>query len=115
MTDKQEKEWQPGTGRMFYTPKHLRKSEMQPDFDGYLVLNNDYKAGEKLKLGAYEKKAQNGNTYFVLREDQWAKQRQKDPAPPRGDTEVKVTYNAPAPRNPSAYKKGKEWDEDVPF
>ena len=114
MTDKQEKEWQPGTGRMFFTPPHARKSDKQPDFDGYLVLNNDYKAGEKLKLGAYEKKAQNGNTYFVLREDQYAKTRQKAAPEPRGDTEVKVTYNAP--RKGSAYNRGKDWDEDsVPF
>lgn len=108
-----EQEWKPGTGRMFFVPHDQRKSDKQPDFDGYLILNNDYKAGEKLKIGAYEKTAKNGNKYFVLREDDWAKRRQGQPAPPRGDTEVPINYNAP--RHPSAYKRGKQWDEDVPF
>ena len=91
----------PGYGVMFY--EEVKKHEKGPDYKGFLILEMDYKAGEKLKIGAWEKPTSRGHNLFSLREDNFTKKKQAVNQP---DKEVRP-----------AYVKHKRFDDDdsVPF
>jgi hypothetical protein len=68
----------PGKGVMFWEPMEKRKSPKGPDYKGYIVLEMDYKAGDKLKISAWEKKTQYGVLYS-LSEDNWSRKQKETP------------------------------------
>ena len=45
----------PGYGTLFYTAPEDKKHPQGPDFNGYLVLEMDYKAGERVNVGLWQK------------------------------------------------------------
>jgi len=94
----------PGKGVMFYEEKAKRKSERGPDYKGYLVLEMDYKAGEKLKISAWEKPTSMGYNLLSLAEDNWSKKQKETPR------EVRSGYQRKD--NDFAYKAK---DSDIPF
>ena len=89
----------PGKGVMYQvdekeTPKH-------PDFTGFLVLEMDYKAGEKVKMAAWMKPTSRGNHLLSLSEDNFTK-RLKEQG--KVDKEVQP-----------AYVRHRRADDDIPF
>ena len=89
----------PGKGVMYY--EETKKHEKGPDYKGFLVLEMDYKAGEKLKLAAWMKDTSRGTKLISLSEDNFSKKRREEG---RQDQEVQP-----------AYVKHKRYDDDVPF
>ena len=93
----------PGSGVMYWEDEEMRKSPKGPDFKGFLVLEMDYKAGEKLKIAAWQKPTSRGNSLLALKEDNWSKKKREEEMK---DKEVPSRYT---PR-PSRHN-----DDDVPF
>lgn len=88
----------PGSGVLFWEDENMRRSDKAPDYKGFVLLEYDYKAGEKLKLGGWVKQTSVGKTLISLREDAWQKKQQMEKEPRE---EV------------PAYRKRK--DDDLPF
>lgn len=109
MNDSNDRD-RPGSGVAFWQPQDQRRSEKAPDFKGYIVLDMDYKAGEKFKLVAWKRSTQNGLPFLTLKEDNWTKRKEMGLVKP----DVEVEYKAPTRRQ--APKKD-VWDDDneVPF
>ena len=105
---------QPGKGVMYYEPMDRRKSRKHPDFKGFIILEMDYKAGEKLKIAAWQKETSIKLPLLSLEEDNWSKKKELEHA--QGlvteDREVDIQYKAHAS---PASRKPKDWDSDVPF
>lgn len=58
-----------GRGSLF---KNFKKaSEKSPDFKGELVLNEDMKRGQTIKLAAWEKQTSKGDSFFSISIDNW--------------------------------------------
>jgi len=93
----------PGSGVMYWEDEEMRKSPKGPDFKGFLVLECDYKAGEKLKIAAWQKPTSRGNSLLALKEDNWSKKKREEEMK---DREVPSNYS----RRPSRNN-----DDDVPF
>jgi len=55
----------PGRG---YLWKQEKRKDTDPDFKGDIVLQQDYKKGDKLAMRAYMSKAKNGNDYVSIYE-----------------------------------------------
>jgi len=99
----------PGKGVMYWEEEEQRKGDKAPDFKGFIVLEMDYKAGEKLKLAAWQKPTSRGYNLLSLSEDNWSKKKKMEE---RGDKEVQPTYNT------VKHKKfgGDGFDDsDIPF
>ena len=92
----------PGKGVMYWEAEEQRKSPSAPDFKGFVVLEMDYKAGEKLKLAAWKKPTSRGFDLLSLSEDNWSKKQREVPKGPR---EVNPTYG----------NQRRSDDMDVPF
>lgn len=90
----------PGKGVMYQ--EEQKESDKHPDFKGFIVLEMDYKAGEKLKLAAWMKPTSRGNNLISLSEDNFTKKRRAANQP---DKEVQPTY----------VKHNRFDDSDVPF
>jgi hypothetical protein len=93
----------PGSGVMYWEDEEMRKSPKGPDFKGFLVLECDYKAGEKLKIAAWQKPTSRGNSLLALKEDNWSKKKREEEMK---DKEVPSRYTPRTSRNDS---------DDVPF
>jgi len=98
----------PGKGVMYFTESKDKKHEMSPDFQGFILLECDYKAGEKLYLGAWQKPTSRGNTLLSIKEDNWLKKKRIAEGGDRSDKEVTPGY---AKRPPAR----DNMDDDVPF
>jgi hypothetical protein len=96
----------PGYGTLFYTAPEDKKHPQGPDFQGFIVCELDYKAGERMYFGLWQKQTKMGTTMFSAREDNWLKKKKLE-----GDQPREVT---PAYAKPRAKKYGDN-DEDVPF
>ena len=96
----------PGKGVMYYEDESKRSSDKSPDYKGFIVLEMDYKAGEKLKLSAWLRPTSRGNNLISLSEDNWSKKQRQTPQ------EDRTGYQR---KNPDyAYRKPGD-DSDVPF
>lgn len=101
----------PGSGVMYWEDEEQRKSPKGPDFKGFLVLEMDYRAGEKLKIAAWQKPTSRGSNLLALKEDNWSKKKREEE---RADKEVPSSYN-------KSYNKGgfrrpsRDDDESIPF
>ena len=95
----------PGSGVMYWEDEEMRKSPKGPDFKGFLVLEMDYKAGEKLKIAAWQKPTSRGNSLLALKEDNWSKKKREEEMK---DKEVPSRYT-PRPT------RRRDDDESIPF
>ena len=93
----------PGKGVMYWEPVEKRKNPKSPDYKGFVVLEMDYKAGEKIKLSAWERKTAYG-TLLAMSEDNWSKKQKETPKEVRSGYQRRDNDFAYRPR-----------DEDVPF
>jgi hypothetical protein len=89
----------PGKGVMYWEEESQRKNDKAPDFKGFLVLEMDYKAGEKLKLAAWQKPTSRGYNLLSITEDNWSKKQR--------ETDKEVT--------PGYARKQRDDMDDVPF
>lgn len=94
----------PGKGVMYWEHEENRKSPTAPDFKGFVVLEMDYKAGEKLKLAAWKKPTSRGVDLLSLSEDNWSKKQRETPR------EVEPSY---VKKSKFAYDK--DDDNTIPF
>ena len=97
----------PGSGVMYWEDEEMRKSPKGPDFKGFLVLEMDYKAGEKLKIAAWEKPTSRGTNLLALKEDNWSKKKRQEEM---ADKEVPSRY-----ANTRGTFRKKNDDSDIPF
>jgi len=95
----------PGSGVMYWEEEEMRKSPKGPDFKGFIVLECDYKAGEKLKIAAWQKPTSRGFNLLALKEDNWSKKKREEEMK---DKEVPSNYA----RKPS---RSQDDDESIPF
>jgi hypothetical protein len=98
----------PGSGVMYHNAPHEKKHELGPDFSGHLILEMDYKAGDKLFIGAWEKPTSRGNVLLALREDNYVRKlRLKEQQNSNEPKEVVPGYKKKVAR--------RDDDSDVPF
>lgn len=113
-------EQKPGTGVAYYDPPEKRKSEKAPDYTGFITLEMDYKAGDKLKFGIWEKQTSSGYTLLSLREDNWSKRqnmmKEEEKDTPR-EVQPRVVGSRPGFNRPSqpGNKILLNDDSDLPF
>jgi hypothetical protein len=93
----------PGRGVMYWQDESQRKHAQSPDFQGFLLLECDYKAGEKLYIGAWQKPTSRGNNLLSIKEDNWLKKKR--------EAEKRIVKEV----TPGYAKKKLDFDEDVPF
>jgi hypothetical protein len=98
----------PGFGVMFWEDMKDRKTPQAPDFKGFLVLEMDYKAGEKLKIAAWKKPTSRGTDLLSLKEDNWTKRQNEQRNAPR---EVTRGYQ----NKSSSTGRVVDDDNEVPF
>lgn len=104
----------PGYGTAFWEDdeKRVKKdgspNPNHPDFRGYLILEMDYKAGDKLKIDMWQKQTKRNTTMLSLKEDNFTRKLRSTPQEDRSGYQRRGgSDNAFRPRNPR--------DEDVPF
>jgi hypothetical protein len=97
----------PGYGTLFYVAPENKKHPQGPDFTGHLVLDMDYKAGERINFGLWQKETKQGTTMFSVREDNWLKKKKLEEQQPR---EVTPGYA----KKPNTFNRSRD-DNDVPF
>jgi hypothetical protein len=113
-------EQKPGTGVAYYDPPEKRKSEKAPDYTGFITLEMDYQAGDKLKFGIWEKQTSSGYTLLSLREDNWSKKqnmlKEEERDTPR-EVQPRVIQQRPGFNRPALQKpKNDPFDDsEIPF
>ena len=95
----------PGKGVMYF--EENKEHEKGPDYKGFIVLEMDYKAGEKLKLSAWERPTARGYSLISLSEDNWSKKQRNTPQEDRSGYQRQEREYAYRPKSIK--------DEDVPF
>ena len=88
----------PGKGVLFFEPMEKRTSPKGPDYKGFVILEMDYKAGDKLKLSAWEKKTNYG-TLYSLAEDNWSRKQKETPREVQSGYQKQKNEYAYRPRN----------------
>ena len=96
----------PGKGVLFFEPMEKRTSPKGPDYKGFVVLEMDYKAGEKLKIAAWQKPTSRGHNLLALKEDNWSKKKREEEMK---DKEIPSNYA----RKPAS--RFSEDDSEIPF
>lgn len=102
----------PGKGVMF--SEQQKKSPQHPDFKGFVVLEMDYKAGEKLQISGWQKNTAYG-PLISLSEDNYSKKKRLE-----NDGQRVQEFNRGHEVTPAYAKKqggGRfvDDDSDVPF
>ena len=93
----------PGKGVMYFE-ESSREDERKPKYKGYIILEMDYKAGDKLKLACWERPTSRGYNLLSLSEDNFSRKREQErDAQADIPKEVKPSY------------RRKIDDNDVPF
>jgi len=93
----------PGSGVAYWEDE--KKSEKGPDYKGFVVLEMDYKAGEKLKMAFWQRSTARGTTLLAIKEDNWLKRKKMEENAP---VEVQPAYRRAMPPK-------RQDDDDVPF
>lgn len=83
----QKKEYgdKPGYGVAYWEDQEQRvkkdgtPNDRHPDFKGYLILEMDYKAGDKLKLDMWQKKTYRDTPLLSIKEDNFTKKLRETP------------------------------------
>jgi hypothetical protein len=100
----------PGSGVAYWEDENQRKSEKAPDYKGFVMLEMDYKAGEKLKLAMWLRDTSRGSTLLAIKEDNWLKRKKEEENAPQ---EIRPTYQpsrVQPPKRPSNLD-----DSEIPF
>lgn len=93
----------PGKGVMYFE-EGSRLDEKKPKYKGYIILEMDYKAGEKLKIACWERPTSRGYSLLSLAEDNYSKKK-----------EFERNEEADIPKEvPPKYRRNID-DNDVPF
>ncbi len=79
-----------------------------PDFRGFLILDMDYKAGDKLKIDMWQKQTSRGTTMLSIKEDNFTRKLKMTPQEDRAGYQRKGGGDY-------AYRPKNVRDEDVPF
>ena len=63
-------------GKAYCFQVRERKSEFAPEFKGKMVLTQDYKAGDSIRIAVWSQKTKSGNPWIKLAEetDSWKNQ-----------------------------------------
>jgi len=101
----------PGTGVAYFEPPEKRRSDKAPDYQGFITLEMDYAAGEKLKFGIWEKQTQMGYSLLSIKEDNYSKKKALENNQPREVHPRTYGLNKPAPM----HRNIRVEDDDVPF
>lgn len=67
----------PGKGVMYFE-EDSQQNEKKPKYKGYLILEMDYKAGEKLKIACWERPTSRGYSLLSLAEDNFSKKKEQE-------------------------------------
>lgn len=103
----------PGTGVAYWEDEEQRKSPYSPDYKGFVMLDMNYKAGEKLKLAFWRKPTSRGNDLLSIKEDNWLKKKKLEQGQ---DREVKPNYTGAQAARKAPPRKQDDWDDsEVPF
>jgi hypothetical protein len=118
----------PGTGVLYWEPEEKRTGERSPHYKGFLLLDRDYKAGEKVKIAAWSYNTSRGTTLLSLKEDtaskDWRANQTAMENAPKEDTSgyQKEAYGRVKKTNPNytgkppVYNRDPDFDSgDVPF
>jgi len=90
-----------------------KKSEKGPDYKGFIVLEMDYKAGEKLKFAVWQRNTSKGTTLLSFKEDNWTKRKRMEE---RLEHRAEVVEVVPAYRKPRVDPRVNDYDDsEVPF
>ena len=100
----------PGSGVAYWEEE--KKSEKGPDYKGFIVLEMDYKAGEKLKFAVWQRNTSKGTTLLSFKEDNWTKRKRMEE---KLEHRAEVVEVVPAYRKPRVDPRVRDDDEDVPF
>ena len=95
----------PGSGVAYWEDE--KKSEKGPDYKGFVILEMDYKAGEKMKMAFWQRNTARGTTLLAIKEDNWLKRKKAEENAP---IEVQPAYRRATPP-----KRQDDDDSDVPF
>lgn len=99
----------PGSGVAFWEEE--KKSEKAPDFKGFIILEMDYKAGEKIKFAVWQRPTSKGTSLLSFKEDNWTKRKKQEEREAYQAEVVEVTPAYKKPRVDSRIRS----DDDVPF
>jgi hypothetical protein len=94
----------PGSGVAYWEEE--KKSDKGPDYKGFIVLEMDYKAGEKLKFAVWQRPTSKGTTLLSFKEDNWTKRK-------KAEERNEVVEVVPAYRK--HVQPSRVDDDDVPF
>jgi hypothetical protein len=94
----------PGSGVAYWEEE--KKSDKGPDYKGFIVLEMDYKAGEKLKFAVWQRPTSKGTTLLSFKEDNWTKRK-------KAEERNEVVEVVPAYRKHT--QPSRVDDDDVPF
>ena len=100
----------PGSGVAFFEEE--KKSEKGPDFKGFIVLEMDYKAGEKLKFAVWQRPTSKGTSLLSFKEDNWTKRKKMEEKEAYRAEVVEVT---PAYKKPRVDSRIQDDDSEIPF
>lgn len=93
----------PGSGVAYWEDD--KKSDKAPDYKGFVILEMDYKAGEKLKMAFWQRNTARGTTLLSIKEDNWLKRKKDEENAP---VEVQPAYRRASPPT-------RQDDDDIPF
>jgi len=94
----------PGSGVAYWEEE--KKSDKGPDYKGFIVLEMDYKAGEKMKFAVWQRPTSKGTTLLSFKEDNWTKRK-------KAEERNEVVEVVPAYRK--HVQPSRVDDDDVPF
>ena len=100
----------PGSGVAFFEEE--KKSDKGPDFKGFIILEMDYKAGEKMKFAVWQRPTSKGTTLLSFKEDNWTKRKKQEE---REAYQAEVVEVTPAYKKPRVDSRIAADDDDVPF
>ena len=99
----------PGSGVAYWEEE--KKSDKGPDYKGFIDLEMDYKAGEKLKFAVWQRPTSKGTTLLSFKEDNWTKRKKAEEYEAHRSEVVEVVPAYRKHVQPSRV----EDDSDIPF
>ena len=101
----------PGSGVAYWEEE--KKSDKGPDYKGFIVLEMDYKAGEKLKFAVWQRNTSKGTTLLSFKEDNWTKRKRMEE---KLEHRAEVVEVVPAYRKPRVDPRVRDDDDsEIPF
>ena len=103
----------PGTGVAYFVVPEEKSKPTYPDYEGFVMLEMDYKAGEKMKLSFWMKNTSRGTTLLSIRENNGTKKWKLEEG---RDREVKPNYTGAQPARKAPPRPQDDYDDsEIPF